>query len=191
MALVEAIASIVEIWGQEQADRLRESIARKGNNANGDTFAASFVPHDSVITGNSLEWTMSGPSWYDVIDTGGKRWQKGKMPPVNSIMQWMAHKGIVATVKAKSKQNSLSHSIKKHKGAWQNNPKYAAQRSMAFAIAVNIKKHGVIKRFGGKGSNFYSEVFNDKAYADLNERIHKLLGEGNFLLTIIDPNTPD
>ena len=59
---------------------------------------------------------------------------------------------------------------------------------MAFAIAVNIKKHGVMKRFGGKGSQYFSDVFNEEAYADLEIRLRDVMGGTNFILSVIDPN---
>lgn len=182
---VADIGKIVEQWGQELNEKLRESIARKGNNANGDQFAASFT-NETIIGEDYVEFKMEAPSWYDVIDKGGKRWTN-KMPPVNDIMDWMAHKGIQASVKAK-KTPSVASSIKKHTGTYHTNSKYSAQRSMAFAIAVNIKKHGVLKRFSGKGSNFYSDVVNEEAFIDLRKRIIDYTQNPNFILKFIDPN---
>jgi len=182
MDFVSEIAKVVEEWGNELNQKLSESIVAKRNNANGDQFAASFK-NETKIGEDYVEWTMEAPNWYDVIDKGGRRWSN-KMPPVNSIMDWMAHKGIVAT---KHKKNSLSNSVKKHTGTYHTNPKYSAQRSMAFAIAINIKKHGVLKRFGGKGSNFYSDVVNEKAFLDLRNRIIDLTANPNFIIKFIDP----
>jgi hypothetical protein len=181
MDMVAEISNVVEQWSEEYLEKLKASIVAKGNNANGDQFAASFKPNTET-TETEVHYSLLAPSWYDVIDTGGKRWTKGKMPPVNSIMEWMAHKGIMATAKPKKVISN-----KPHKGSWHHNPKYSAQRSMAFAIAINIKKHGVLKRFGGKGSSYYSDVFNAKAYQDLNNRIITTLGNTDFLLTFIEP----
>jgi len=185
MGLADEIAEIVTEWGNEQAEKIRESIAAKGNNANGDQFAGSFIPLEVEISDDVLIWRMSAPPWYDVIDKGGKRWTN-KMPPVDEIMQWLAHKGIKAL--PKSENPKLTSSFGKHTGKWQDNPKYSAQRSMAFAIAINIKKKGVIKRFGGKGSNFYSDVMNPDAFIELRRRIIAKTANPEFIFKFIDPS---
>lgn len=191
LVMVMEIANIVEIWGEEQSEKIRESIARKGNNANGDQFAASFKPLEVEISEGAVIWKMEAPSWYDVIDKGGKRWVKGKMPPVNPIMEWMAHKGIQAIINNHS--THLAKAIKRNKESktWHTQTKYQAQRSMAFAIAINIKKHGVIKRFGGNGSNFYSDVMNPQAFLELRKRIIEKTANPEFIFKFIDPNQKD
>ena len=189
MDMVAEISNVVEQWSEEYLEKLKASIVAKGNNANGDQFAASFTP---VFESNedSFHYSLLAPSWYDVIDTGGKRWTKGKMPPVSSIMSWMADKGIVPS---NTKRNSLKQSIQssQSKQKWHKQSKYSAERSMAFAIAINIKKHGVVKGFPAKevgvGTHYYSDVFNAKAYEDLNNRIISTLGNADFLLTFIEP----
>lgn len=183
--MVEEIAKIVEDWGNERAEMLRENIASKGHNANGDTFAASFTPLEVEIGEDYLTWKLEGPEWYDVINSGGKRWTK-KMPPINPIMEWLAHKGIKAKV---TKKSSIVSAIKgKSPKSWHEEKRYSGQRSMAFAIAKNIKKNGVMKRFGGKGSNFYSEVFNAEAFIDLRRRIIEKTANPEFIFQFIDPD---
>lgn len=197
--MVSEIAAIVEDWGNEQAERIRDNIAAKGHNANGDQFAASFVPMEVEIREDTLVWKMAGPSWYDVIDKGGMRW-KGKMPPVNPIMEWLAHKGIKAgglkkkktigeAIRQKKETNSLPEIAK---GSWHDNKQYSMQRSMAFAIAINIKRRGVVKGFPAKsigtGSNFYSEVMNAEAFIDLRKRIIAKTANPQFIFQFIDPD---
>lgn len=185
MDMVSEIAKIVTDWGNERAELLRENVVSKGHNANGDQFAASFVPMDVEIREDVLVWKLSGPEWYDVINKGGKRWTN-KMPPINPIMEWLAHKGIKAKIKPKQ---SLASAIKgKAPKSWHEEKRYSGQRSMAFAIAKNIKKNGVMKRFGGKGSNFYSEVFNAEAFIELRRRIIEKTANPEFIFQFIDPD---
>ena len=54
-------------------------------------------------------------------------------------------------------------------------------------VAKIKQKNGMIKRFGYKGSNFYSEVVNEKAFLELRKTIIKHTANPNFILQFIDP----
>ena len=183
---VDSIAEIVAVWGNKLTEDITESLGSKDMIASGVT-AQSFKP--SVKIGEDfVEFTLEAPTYYDVLDKGGKRWTE-KQPPVDSIISWMRTKGIQATIPVK--KQTLASTIKNKKMVIKKvvKPKtqLEANKGMAFGIAANIKKNGMIKRFGYKGSNFYSEVVNEKAFLELRKTIIKHTANPNFILQFIDP----
>jgi hypothetical protein len=183
---VDSIAEIVKIWGEKLTEDITESLGKKDMVHSGVT-AASFKP-DVKIGEDFVEFTLEAPSYYDVLDKGGKRWTD-KQPPVDSILKWMKTRGIKATIPVK--KQTLASTIKKKKMVIKKVVKpqtqLEADKSYAFGIAANIKKKGVIERFGYRGSNFYSEVVNEKAFLELRKIIIKHTANPNFILQFIDP----
>ena len=189
---VDSIAEIVAVWGNKLTEDITESLGKKDMIASGVT-AQSFKP--SVKIGEDfVEFTLEAPSYYDVLDKGGKRWTNMKVTNVaptfvDSIVSWMRTKGIQATIPVK--KQTLASTIKNKKMVIKKvvKPKtqLEANKQMAFNIVSSIKKNGVIKRFGYKGSNFYSEVVNEKAFLELRKTIIKHTANPNFILQFIDP----
>ena len=183
---VDSIAEIVKIWGEKLTEDITESLGKKDMVHSGVT-AASFKP-DVKIGEDFVEFTLEAPSYYDVLDKGGKRWTD-KQPPVDSILKWMKTRGIKATIPVK--KQTLASTIKKKKMVIKKVVKpqtqLEADKSYAFGIAANIKKKGVIERFGYRGSNFYSEVVNEKAFLELRKTIIKHTANPSFILQFIDP----
>ena len=181
---VDSIAEIVAVWGNKLTEDITESLGNKDMIASGVT-AQSFKP--SVKIGEDfVEFTLEAPTYYDVLDKGGKRWTE-KQPPVDSIISWMRTKGIQATISKKKTTLTDTLKNKKVKKAFKQESQLDANKGMAFGIAANIKKNGMIKRFGYKGSNFYSEVVNEKAFLELRKTIIKHTANPNFILQFIDP----
>ena len=107
---VDSIAEIVAVWGNKLTEDITESLGNKNMIASGVT-AQSFKP--SVKIGEDfVEFTLEAPTYYDVLDKGGKRWTD-KQPPVDSILGWMRTKGIQATIPVK--KQTLASTIKNKK----------------------------------------------------------------------------
>lgn len=97
------------------------------------------------------------------FDSGRKQ---GKRPPLDGIINWIKYKPEVYAF-AKKKVSISKLSIDK------------AVKGLAFGIATNIGKHGTIKRFGYKGSNWLKEVFgNDNSIIvhELSEVVSNVIG---------------
>lgn len=189
---VDSIAEIVKIWGEKLTEDITESLGKKDMVHSGVT-AASFKP-DVKIGEDFVEFTLEAPSYYDVLDKGGKRWTNMKVTNVaptfvDSILVWMKSRGLKATIPLK--EQTLASTIKNKKMVIKKIVKpqtqLEADKSYAFNIVANIKKKGVIKRFGYRGSNFYSEVVNEKAFLELRKIIIKHTANPNFILQFIDP----
>jgi len=89
---------------------------------------------------------------------------KDKIPPVDPIMTWLAHKGINAGKINQKLKDKISNP--KHKGkGWQYQDRYKKQRSMAYGIALSIRNRGLF------ASNFYGDVVNDSLFDDLREEL--------------------
>ena len=86
-----------------------------------------------------------------------------KMPPPSALKNYIASKGI--SIKGYSDQRrGLRKSIRAKKG----NPLDRA----AFAMAKSIQMHGI------RGTHFYSDTVNAKAFTLLTKRAEQLLGRG-------------
>jgi acetate kinase len=96
----------------------------------------------------------------------GAKW-RGKMPPSQQLIPWMAQRNIngLAIYKKKLKSGKTKVTFDK------------AQKGLAFAIAKSMKKKGIIKRFGYKGSQFFTSVIEDGRVEHLKTDLLNALGE--------------
>lgn len=137
----------------------------KGLEASGVTLQS--ITFDAKYFGNVYKFQLFMPDYYEALDKGSKpHWM-----PEEPILKWMRAKGIKANVSDLSKRKLGSLKTKRVKKAFKRRTQEQVQKSLAFLIRRSIAKKGTIKRFQYKGSEFYSEVVNDKAF---NSWINKL-----------------
>ena len=121
----------------ETVTALRESADSKGLDATGVLQAS--ITFEPKIIGDFLRFQLKMADYYEWADKGRK---PGKFPPLKPILDWMKAKGIVP-------RNERGKRLKTTRKSLEN---------LAFAIRKKIAQKGTIKRFGYKGSNFYTDV---------------------------------
>lgn len=135
---------LVKIF-EETVEALRKSAEAKGLDASGVLLAS--IKFEPKRLGDILRFQLTMADYYQWVDEGRK---PGKFPPLKAILEWMRFKGIVP-------RNARGKKI--------NNER--ARRGLAYVIARSIARKGTIKRFGHKGSNFYTEVIpSEKVFVD-------------------------
>jgi hypothetical protein len=181
--LVAELAQIVEAWGDELTDKIRDSVFAKHSDASG-VLAQSFMPKIILFAGG-IQFKLMAEDYYSFPDKGRRPGGSAgaiyrKLTGPNG---WISQKGIALSlehsVKRKTKNGSLKTSIQKYKNI------AAANKSVAWAIAISVKKHGY------KGTNYLSDVLNDDAYAELRKRIIIATANPEFIFQFIDPDQPD
>jgi hypothetical protein len=145
--IMSQIHSLLKKFSDDVIADIEQSIDNKGLNASGNLKAS--VEPDIVEQGNNItKLKILMADYWEAAETGRKA---GKMPPVESIMDWIANKGIKV-------------------GGLKGN------RSLAWAIAKSIAKKGTMKRFNYKGSNFLSDVINDETLKEFNKAAAEITG---------------
>jgi hypothetical protein len=163
VALSEDIKQILDAFADFTKNEVRKSARDKDITFGGQDSRmlndTNFITKYTT-TSNSLKLTIEiVPEYARIVDEGR---QSGKTPPVEPIKQWIKRKGILKSERA----TKGTRQTKKAKPSFEKR-----LTSMAFAVAKNIGKKGTIKRFGYKGSNFWSDVMNS---SDMNTEYNKL-----------------
>ena len=141
------LEELLERFAIETVEDIRKSIDEKELNASGN-LKASVAPTIVAKGNNITTLKIDMADYWEAAETGRR---SGKMPPVQSIMDWIANKPINVN------------------GIKGNN-------SLAWAIAKSIAKQGTIKRFNNKGSNFLSDVINDNNLRYFSEAAAEVTG---------------
>ena len=155
-AITGVLNLALEEFGSKFIDKVRKNIEDDKLNASG--FLKSKIDYETSALGSDLlKFKILAPDYWEYANYGRGR---GGMPPIQNIMDWIAHKGInVNNGKSRSSKSTLDKA-----------------RSMAFAISKNIANKGTIKRFGYKGSQFLSDELNEDTLRDLGTRLAELTG---------------
>lgn len=141
------LEDFLERFAIDIVNEIENSIDEKGLNSSGN-LKASIAPSIIAKGNNITTLKIDMADYWEAAETGRR---SGKMPPVESIMDWIANKPI---------------NVNGIKG----------NRSLAWAIAKSIAKQGTIKRFNNKGSNFLSDVINDNTLRDFSEASAEVTG---------------
>jgi len=163
MALSEDIKQILDAFADFTKNEVRQSARDKGITFGGQDSRMlsdkNFVTKYTTTT-KSLKLTIEIiPEYARAVDEGR---QAGTPPPIEPLKQWIKRKGILKSERP----------VKGTKQTKKAKPSFEKRlTSMAFAISKNIGKKGTIKRFGYKGSNFWSDVMNS---SDMNTEYNKL-----------------
>lgn len=173
MGLSENIRILLDEFAQFTKDEVRKSAREKGITFGGQDSRMlsdkNFVTKYTT-TSDSLKLTIEIiPEYARAVDEGRAA---GKTPPIEPIKQWIKRKGILKSERPSVSKAKKTKSVKKAKPSFEKR-----LNSMAYAIAKNIGKHGTIKRFNYKGSNFWTDVVGrngDNSSTGMNEAYNRL-----------------
>ena len=174
MEIEDKLHEILGGFGQKLEDDLAESLKKNGVVGGGGTaskLAGSI--RFTFLTGKDQGVGITMADYWDYVERGRKR---GKKPPIDSIIAWIKWKGIIPKLSQKAKATSNKISDKLERKTFKTKAIDSGIKSLAFAIATNIGKHGTIKREGYKGTGFVKEVMEDGRIEELTDTIEKELG---------------
>ena len=153
-----SLGDTLEEYGQIIVKQLQDKIAEKKLIGGGILYQS--IKYSVKIFGKDyiLHIGFNNPAddYAKFADEGRKG---GKPPPVEAIDKWLFKKGILPK---EARKGTLKQ-------------KLAARKGLAFVIAKSIAKKGTIKRFGYKGSKFWTEVINDDLKKELTADLRKAL----------------
>lgn len=154
MAVSTKVKEILEQFGVQLVEDLKESILTKKhgsqtNNAADQSSLAGSIKYKIFGRDTQVTFSLTMADHWKFVNDGRK---KGKRPPADKFDEWQSGKGINALQIYRSKLKNPEKSTVTFK---------KARRSLSFAIAEAIAKKGTIKRFGYRGSLFYTSVIND------------------------------
>jgi hypothetical protein len=173
MATVDEIVDVLEAFGQDLASDTITSLKNKGHAPMGQSGLAGSIRYKVSIKGNSIELTLSMDEYWKYIDKGTKGAKKrgsaaDRERMVKSLEDWISTHNI----------NPLAIYKSKLKNPDKSKVKFAdAKKSLAWAIKKAINKRGIIKRFGYRGSEFFSSLLDDGRVSQLEESLTLLMGE--------------
>lgn len=182
MAINTAVKEILEQFGETLVNDLRESIIAKGhgsstNNASDQSSLIGSVKYKIFGRDTQVTFSLSMADYYKYIDEGTKKAGKkggGGKKMLASLESWIQGKSQLREV---VKKNQLFY--KDEKGKFKERKeklKYSKSlSSFAYAVKRSIHKRGIIKRFGYRGSSFYSSVINDGRVDRLKKDISSVL----------------
>lgn len=175
MATMDQIVDLFDKFGTDLENDLLASFDAKGHSSPGEKKnQSSLQPRFQLIYGknNVLTFRLYINDYTDFIDKGTRPARRKigiaeRQKKINSLMSWAQRRGI----------NALAWYKKKLKDPSKSKMTYdKAKKSLANAISHNVAKKGIIKRFGYKGSGFYSSVVNDGRVNQLKADLSEMLG---------------
>lgn len=139
-------------------EKATENLDKRGNTATGGT-ATSMRARDIVVNGTQYELDIEIASNYKFLNDGvkgteggtGKYQFKTKYPGKKmalAILKWIRVRRIASKYKAKSAGERKNQRIKRMSA------KADSQKSLAYAMATNIKKKGIKPTYFFSGKNF-------------------------------------
>lgn len=174
-ALIEKAGKVLKDWGNSIANDLRDNLRERLKSGQYESdLAQSIKVEDTFIIKNKVQFVLSLNDYYIYVDLGvkglnnksvtysnndfpsGFRFRNMSTPKdmVNALQSYIARKGIpVRKSKSQSTQSVINQSF-----------------SMAYAMAKAIKKKGI------DGTLFFTDVYNENAFLDLEKRLELALG---------------
>jgi len=184
--MMQITANVLQEWGMEATAEMQKLLlARvKRGNATDNLLARSIIFDGTKITtqGTTAVWDLN--DYWIYVDLGvkgvknrsktytsvdypsGFKFKNLGVPPQmrNAMQDYISRKGIkVRDSKGESKQTVIERSFQ-----------------MAHAMSVAVKKKGI------DGTRFYSDVFNDKGFKRLSDKLEKALGQEVEIKIIAD-----
>lgn len=145
--MANPILNYLQQWSDTITKKMENDLDRTNSNASGNLRA--FTKWKVITLPNQVIARLQMPDYYAYIDlgvagtesgSGAFQFKKNTVHPdmVNSIAEWISYKAIrVRTSNEQSTQSVLKQ-----------------RQSMAYGIAVNVKKHGI------KATGFFSNNIN-------------------------------
>lgn len=175
---MKKVSDILEEFGVDIVDRLTKSLDKNKSNASYNLRQS--IDYSVEVYSGGVKWKLILDDYYKFVDQGRP---PGKMPPIESLDQWITDKGI--RVQKQSGANKLKRRVKKSYNS-PLNPKgglvakvkeqpsgtnvLKIRRQMAWAFAYKIAKKGT------KGNNFYSEVITPRLFEGLYKELQDAAG---------------
>ena len=137
-----AVAQVATDYGEEYVKQIRAALSKADKLATGALYNS--INYDVSINGNTVALQVLYNIYLEWINSGRK---PGKMPPVDSILNWIIARRIQPPANARRNilgRFSKGFSIKQGRnGKGQYTSIKDQARSLAWAIAVSIKKKGI------------------------------------------------
>ena len=172
--MMQITANVLQEWGMEAtAEMQRLLLARvKRGNKTDNLLARSIIFDGSKVTTNGTTAVWNLNDYWVYVDLGvkgvsnrsktytnkdfpsGFKFKNLGVPPQmkNAMQDYITRKGMdVETNKGEAKKDAV--------------------KRMAYGMAKAVKKKGI------DGTRFYSDVFNDKGFKRLNDKLEKALGQ--------------
>lgn len=156
----KTIYEVLTKYGIELEKRLTNSLKAKGHTGAGGSASrlAGSMRFEAKILGNNYEFSFFMNDYYKYIDGGRgetKKKENGKVR--ENIKNWIKWKGIkVPSTSELRKKKASQLKNKTVRKAYKEQSFEKRLNSLAYMIAQAIHKKGTIKRFGYKGSQFYT-----------------------------------
>lgn len=173
-AISKTLRDILEDFGKQLVQDTKQSIKDHGHEStSGQSGLIGSVRFLVRRRGEELTFTLDMDEHWEYIDKGTKGAKRKlsiteREQKILSLMDWITGKGINPKTwyrkKLKNPQNTRATFNDMH-------------RSLANAISHNIARKGIIKRYGYKGSKFFTSLVEDGRISRLAEDISELLGQ--------------
>ena len=172
------VDDILNEFGTKLLTDSYDSLKKFGHTANGQSsLFGKFRFQVKRQTNGNLTFFFYMPPHGDYIDVGtrgAKRKGTGGEAMVKSIEDW---------IQARSSLTSVANKLRseyKVKGIVKRRERpisfVEAKHNLAYAIKRSINKRGIIKRFGYKGSGFFTSLLKDGRVQKFEEALAKELG---------------
>lgn len=156
---------------------LTEKLISKHKDQPGELLQSIGENSSVAINGNKISLKIGMEDYWKFVDKGVDGTQKsvgsefkfkksGKRIPLDAMKKFIAAKGIKPSMNIAAHRKSETFKDKRIKKQAKKVNAANALNSLAFAMGVNIKKHGI------KPTHFFTDVIND----DLKRRLQKDLG---------------
>ena len=182
-------------WAQEMSDEMRDSLHRHNHvdsAGSGNLYQACTISPEWITDeeGDAFHLKIELPFYAAYLNDGTRPSAKNPSPAfianLSGATSWISRKGISMGLTRTFTDKLGKTRTQKFKD------KAAANQSFAYAIA----KHRL--KFGSRGSGWFDEVWgghpvpeNSEAVMKLKKTIEKIVGNAQFIVSIIDPNQPE
>ncbi len=169
---LSTLGGVLNKYGQLFVDGTKRILAEKGKDAS--HALSQSIAFEVLIVGQVFRFTIVMEDYWEAVDKGRK---SGKPPKTEDIIKWIHNKPKVkSTLRNLSKVGDLRERGKNVGKPYTLND---IIKSSAIGMAKAIGKKGT------KGSNFYSDVINDKSIEALKKELKEALGR-DVQITIKD-----
>ena len=179
--IIDTAAKVLQEWGNEATFEMKRLLKERAKNPNDIILDKSLIFDGTTITTNGTTAIWNLNDYWIYVDLGVKGLKnvssKGRMtntytskdypqgfrfrnlgtPPqmVNAMQNYIARKGI----KVRQNKNQKTSDV------------IANSFKMARAMSISVKLKGI------DGTRFYSDVFNEKGFKKLTDRLENALGQ--------------
>jgi len=180
------LAEVLLTFGRESTEQMKVNLSNRKKNAS--NALSQSIDFSQRVFSNIFVLSIQAEDYYDVVDKGRR---PGKKPPpydpttksgvLNSDMRpfgWIQNKP--------SAQVIVNKLVAQYKDDHPNTKLTDAEirknmrRGFAYIVSRNISKNGI------KGSNFFSDVINDRTLAEFDKKIDTALDSELGLDNILD-----